>query len=92
MMNRMKHSLSLLVLMLVAVHAGAQSADADIQQECRQEAQEYGVDAELMDQYIRDCVSSRGGVVTTDEPAVDAGPPSADVDEVPDSDAAAPVF
>jgi hypothetical protein len=59
-----------LALVLIALRAGMQPAYADVEQECRQEAQEYGFDTELANQYISDCLLTRGGIVPADtEPA-----------------------
>lgn len=36
-------------------------AFASIESECREEARGYGIEAEIAEQYIQDCIVSRGG-------------------------------
>ena len=53
----------LLVSMLAGVCAAAVSLPllADVDAECRQEAEEYGIPPEQLDDYVTGCVLSRGG-------------------------------
>ena len=53
------------VLLLVLLQGAAMPALAGLEQECHQEAADYGVDAELLDQYIQDCMYTRGGYPDT---------------------------
>ncbi|TNF98368.1 MAG: hypothetical protein EP297_08280 [Gammaproteobacteria bacterium] len=50
-------------LLLVSLQLGMSPVSADVQEECQQEAQDYGLVAEAADDYIRDCLYSRGGVI-----------------------------
>jgi hypothetical protein len=48
-------------LLLVSLQAGMSPVSANVEEECRQEAQDYGLEAEAADDYISDCLYSRGG-------------------------------
>jgi hypothetical protein len=64
------------MLMAMCSIAIAQPVSANIEMECRQEADDYGVMPELRDEYVAGCVDSRGGmsIYTSDEE--DYTPPS----------------
>ena len=46
-------------------------AFASIESECREEAQVYGMEAEIAEQYIQDCIASRGGWLPVDNEPVE---------------------
>jgi len=64
--------------LLVTLLAGAGMAVAslpvlaNVAEECRQEAQEYGIPPEQMEDYVTGCVLSRGGEYMPDPPAEEA--------------------
>lgn len=50
-----------------------QTVSADIAAECKQEAKNYGIVAELQDDYVQGCVESRGGgSVSVEESATES--------------------
>lgn len=55
---------------------------ADAASDCRQEAQDYGIAAEGLDDYIDGCLASRGEFTVEEEIAEDYAPP-VEVDEEP---------
>ena len=57
---------------------------ANIEMECRTEAEEYGVPPEQMEDYISGCVVSRGGS-TVEAPVEDYSPPEEDAAEAAES-------
>ena len=69
------------MLMAMCSISIAQLVSADVEMECRQEADEYGVMPELRDDYITGCVDSRGGMGTSASGEEDYMPPS-ESDEV----------
>ena len=54
---------------------------AGLEQECRQEAEDYGIAPEQLEDYISGCVLSRGGSVATELPGEDYSPPVEDTGE-----------
>jgi hypothetical protein len=54
---------------------------AGLEQECRQEAEDYGIAPEQLDDYISGCVLSRGGSVATEAPDEYYSPPVEDTGE-----------
>lgn len=50
------------VLMVMCLTCVVQPASAGVEAECRQEADDYGVMPELVDDYITGCIDSRGGM------------------------------
>ncbi len=61
-------------LVLIAGLGVTPAAFASADAECRQEAQEYGVDADQLEQYVYDCVASRGGFSVDEVAEEDATP------------------
>ena len=51
------------------------SVSADTASDCRQEAQDYGVTAEGLDDYINGCMASRGELIDSDTADMDYVPP-----------------
>ena len=51
------------------------SVSADTASDCRQEAQDYGVAAEGLDDYINGCLASRGELIDSDIADMDYVPP-----------------
>jgi len=72
--------------LLVSLLAGAGvavvslSVLANIEAECRQEAEDYGIPPEQMDDYVTGCVLSRGGNYTPDPALQDPDPAVQDPD------------
>lgn len=58
------------VLLLLVLQGAIMPAQAGIEQECRQEAADYGLEAEIVEQYIQDCIYSRGGYPEVDADAM----------------------
>jgi len=55
-------------------------AQAGISEECRQEAQDYGIPPEQLEDYVSGCVSSRGGDYAQDPAIQDyTAPPEGEV-------------
>jgi len=54
------------VSMVMCLTCVVQSVSAGVEEECRQEAEDFGVMPELLDDYINGCIYSRGGVSTSD--------------------------
>lgn len=44
---------------------------ASVESECREEARDYGIEAEIAGQYIQDCIASRGGSLPVDNEPVE---------------------
>ena len=67
----------LLVSLLASVCAAAVSLPllANVDAECRQEAEEYGIPPEQLDDYVTGCVLSRGGNYVQEPVAEDYGVP-----------------
>jgi hypothetical protein len=67
--------------LLVSVLAAAGTAVvslpvlASVEAECRQEAEDYGIPPEQMEDYVTGCVLSRGGEFTPDPPVPDYNAP-----------------
>jgi len=67
-------------VLLVSLMAGALPALASVSEECRQEAQDYGIPPEQMQDYVSGCVSSRGGDYAQDPAMPDyIAPPEGEV-------------
>jgi hypothetical protein len=60
------NSLLISVLIFIFLNCVVKSVSASIEDECRQEAEEFDVMPELQDDYINGCIESRGGVSTLD--------------------------
>ena len=56
-----KQRLLFAALLLITQHVCMSTASANVEDECRQEARDYGLEAEFADDYINDCIHSRGG-------------------------------
>jgi hypothetical protein len=41
-------------------------ANASVESECREETRVYGMEAGIAEQYIQDCIASRGGLLPVD--------------------------
>jgi hypothetical protein len=54
---------------------------AALEQECRQEAEDYGIAPEQLDDYISGCVLSRGGNVASEPSVEEYSPPVEDTGE-----------
>ncbi|MGB7934799.1 MAG: hypothetical protein WCH04_21765 [Gammaproteobacteria bacterium] len=64
----------------VATALDAQES-ANIQSQCRREAQDYGIAPEQMEEYVRGCIMAYGGMPEPEpEPAAEAPPVDNDVD------------
>ena len=75
---------AVLACMLATVAAvNAAFVSADVSRDCRQEAQEYGIHEEALDDYIEGCLASRGGLVADDDAGMDYVPP-AETDDPPE--------
>ena len=64
------------VLMVLGLAAAVQPVSASVEEECRQEAVDYEVVPELSNDYIKDCIDSRGGASTPSNVENDYEPPS----------------
>jgi hypothetical protein len=72
--NRNK-SFVLSMLMLTGLIATVQTVSASVAGECQQEAKDYGIESELLDDYIKGCIESRGGEdVSNEAPQSDIQP------------------
>jgi len=58
-------TLALSVSMVLCLVATVQPVSAGVEEECRQEADDYGVMPELRNEYIDGCIESRGGTSTS---------------------------
>ena len=72
-------------LLVTLAGAGyAPFAPADVVSDCRQEALDYGVSTEELDDYIDGCLASRGEVIDSDTADMDYVPPE-ESDDLPDT-------
>jgi hypothetical protein len=62
------------VLIALGIAATVRPVSANVEAECRQEAQDYEIAPELRDEYISGCIDSRGGA---------SAPSSAEEESVP---------
>ena len=74
---------TLLSSLLVALSATAYtaSASANAAGECRQEAVDYGISEELVDEYVNGCLASRGELMIDDVGDTEYVPPAEPEDE-----------
>jgi hypothetical protein len=63
------------VLIVLGIAATVQPVSASVEAECRQEAVDYGVMPELLDEYINGCIDSRGGASIPSSVEEDYVPP-----------------
>ena len=69
-MNKIRSTTFVLsVLVVLGLAANVQPVSAGVEAECRQEADDYGVMPELLNEYINGCIESRGG--TSDSSSVE---------------------
>lgn len=59
---------------------------ANVEAECRQEAEDYGIPPEQMDDYVTGCVLSRGGNYTPEPVVQDPDPAVQDYTAPPEGD------
>ncbi len=64
------------VLMFMCLFCLGQPVLASVEAECRQEAQDYGIETELHDEYVNGCIESRGGVSVSASIEEDYEPPA----------------
>ena len=65
-MNKIRSTTFVLsLLMVLGLAATVQPVSAGVETECRQEAEDYGVMPELLNDYINGCIESRGGTSTS---------------------------
>jgi hypothetical protein len=64
------------VLIVLGIAATVQPVSASVEAECRQEAKDYEVMPELLDEYINGCIDSRGGARTPSSVEEEYVPPS----------------
>ena len=64
------------MLTVLGLTAAAQPVSAGVEAECRQEAEDYEVMPELLNDYINGCIESRGGASTSSSVEKDYVPPS----------------
>ncbi len=76
MNNIYSSNLVLSVLMVLGLVAAVQPVSASVEQECRQEAADYGVMPELSNDYVNGCIESRGGASTSSSVEKDYEPAS----------------
>jgi hypothetical protein len=74
---------TLLGYLLAALSAAAYtaSASANAAAECRQEAVDYGISEELVDEYVSGCLASRGELMIDDVSDTEYASPSGPEDE-----------
>ncbi|MCG6900930.1 MAG: hypothetical protein LJE75_13150 [Gammaproteobacteria bacterium] len=74
---------TLLSSLLLALSATAYtpSASANAAGECRQEAVDYGISEELVDEYVSGCLASRGELMIDDVSDTEYASPSGPEDE-----------
>jgi hypothetical protein len=79
---------SLLVSLLAVAGVAVVSLPvlANVDAECRQEAEEYAIPPEQMDDYVTGCVLSRGGNYTPAPVVEDPDPALQDYDAPPEGD------
>jgi hypothetical protein len=63
------------VLIVLGIAATVQPVSANVEAECRQEAVDYEVMPELLDEYINGCIDSRGGTSIPSSVEEDNVPP-----------------
>jgi len=63
------------VLIVLGIAATVQPVSASVEAECRQEAVDYGIMPELLDEYINGCIDSRGGTSIPSSVEEDHVPP-----------------
>ena len=63
MKNNMIHTITLLAV--IGLLGVIQPAGAGVEADCRQQAEDYGIAPEQIDEYVYACISSQGG----DQPA-----------------------
>ena len=63
------------VLIVLGIAATVQPVSANVEAECRQEAADYEVMPELLDEYINGCIDSRGGTSIPSSVEEDNVPP-----------------
>jgi len=61
---------------------------ADVQSQCRREAQDYGVEPEQIEDYVNGCVLAYGGMPAVDEQEPEAPPVDAGAEAPADGDQA----
>lgn len=71
------------LLVTLAVTGYSAPASADDAGDCRQEALDYGISAEELDDYIDGCLASRGESIADDTANIDYVPPD-EMDDLPD--------
>lgn len=64
------------MVMAMGFAAAVQPVSADVEAECRQEAEDYGIVTELQSDYINGCILSRGGASNSSSAEQDYVPPS----------------
>ncbi|MGB5439439.1 MAG: hypothetical protein WBN57_08910 [Gammaproteobacteria bacterium] len=64
------------VLMVMCLTCVVQPVSAEVEAECRQEAEDFEVMPELRDDYITGCIDSRGGMSISASAEEDYVPPS----------------
>ena len=79
---------SLLVSLLAAAGMAVVSLPvlASVEAECRQEAEDYGIPPEQLDDYVTGCIFSRGGNYTPDPVVQDPDPTAQDYTAPPEDD------
>jgi hypothetical protein len=79
---------SLLVSLLAGTGVAVLSLPvlANVEAECRQEAEDYGIPPEQMEDYVTGCVLSRGGNYTPDPAVQDPDPAVQDYNAPPEGD------
>ena len=79
---------SLLVSLLAGAGVAVVSLPvlANVEAECRQEAEDYGIPPEQMGDYVTGCVLSRGGNYTPDPAVQDPDPVLQDYNAPPEGD------
>jgi len=77
------------LLVTLAGTGYAASASAGAASDCRQEALDYGISAEELDNYIDGCLASRGELLDSDTAEIEYVPPveTDETDGVPDPQA-----
>jgi hypothetical protein len=76
-MNKIRRTTFVVPLLIVlGISATVQPVSASVEAECRQEAMDYEVMPELLDEYINGCIDSRGGASTPSSVEEDYVPPS----------------
>jgi len=69
---------TVLAYLLVALSATGYtaSASANAASDCRQEATDYGISPELVDEYVEGCLASRGELIEDEAVQVEYEPPA----------------